>query len=75
MEPNGAFYAYFTIASTGLDAWTFCERALNEAHVALTPGRDFGPATADTHVRLSYAASREALAEGLERLGRFVAGL
>ena len=59
--PNGAFYAYFSVAGTGLDAWTFCERALEEAHVALTPGRDFGPATADTHVRLSYAASREAL--------------
>ncbi|MBW3079224.1 pyridoxal phosphate-dependent aminotransferase [Bifidobacterium simiiventris] len=72
VEPNGAFYAYFNISSTGLDAWTFCERALNEAHVALTPGRDFGPATADTHVRLSYAASREALAEGLRRLGEFV---
>lgn len=72
VEPNGAFYAYFNITSTGLDAWTFCERALNEAHVALTPGRDFGPATADTHVRLSYAASREALAEGLRRLGEFV---
>ena len=56
--PNGAFYAYFSVAGTGLDAWTFCERALEEAHVALTPGRDFGPATADTHVRLSYAASR-----------------
>ncbi|WP_152600620.1 pyridoxal phosphate-dependent aminotransferase [Bifidobacterium biavatii] len=72
VEPNGAFYAYFNVSSTGLDAWTFCERALNEAHVALTPGRDFGPATADTHVRLSYAASREALAEGLRRLGEFV---
>ncbi|WP_169713203.1 pyridoxal phosphate-dependent aminotransferase [Bifidobacterium hapali] len=72
VEPNGAFYAYFNVSSTGLDAWTFCERALNEAHVALTPGRDFGPATADTHVRLSYAASREALAEGLRRLGAFV---
>ena len=67
--PNGAFYAYFSVAGTGLDAWTFCERALEEAHVALTPGRDFGPATADTHVRLSYAASREALTEGLSRLG------
>ena len=64
--PNGAFYAYFSVAGTGLDAWTFCERALEEAHVALTPGRDFGPATADTHVRLSYAASREALTEGLK---------
>ena len=71
--PNGAFYAYFSVAGTGLDAWTFCERALEEAHVALTPGRDFGPATADTHVRLSYAASREALTEGLSRLGKFVA--
>ena len=75
VEPNGAFYAYFNISSTGLDAWTFCERALDEAHVALTPGRDFGQATADTHVRLSYAASREALAEGLERLGRFMQSL
>lgn len=73
--PNGAFYAYFSVAETGLDAWTFCERALEEAHVALTPGRDFGPATADTHVRLSYAASREALTEGLSRLGKFVASL
>ena len=73
--PNGAFYAYFSVAGTGLDAWTFCERALEESHVALTPGRDFGPATADTHVRLSYAASREALTEGLSRLGKFVASL
>ncbi|MBW3081432.1 aminotransferase class I/II-fold pyridoxal phosphate-dependent enzyme [Bifidobacterium saguinibicoloris] len=72
VEPNGAFYAYFDISSTGLDAWTFCERALDEAHVALTPGRDFGAATADTHVRLSYAASREALAEGLDRLGTWL---
>ena len=67
--------AYFNISGTGLDAWTFCERALKEAHVALTPGRDFGEATADTHVRLSYAASREALREGLRRIGDFVAEL
>ena len=75
VKPDGAFYAYFDVTGTGLDAWTFCERALEEAHVALTPGRDFGPATGRTHVRLSYAAGREELAEGLERLGDFVAGL
>ncbi|WP_128774427.1 aminotransferase class I/II-fold pyridoxal phosphate-dependent enzyme [Actinomyces oricola] len=73
--PDGAFYIYFDISTTGLDAWEFCSRALEEAHVALTPGRDFGTATARTHVRLSYAASREELAEGLERLGGFIAGL
>ena len=68
VPPDGAFYAYFDVSGTGMDAWTFCERALEEAHVSLTPGRDFAVATADTHVRLSYAASREDLQEGLARL-------
>ncbi|KJL27861.1 aminotransferase class I/II-fold pyridoxal phosphate-dependent enzyme [Microbacterium oxydans] len=73
--PDGAFYVYFDVSGTGLDAWTFCERVLESAHVALTPGRDFATATADTHVRLSYAASREELVEGLRRIGAFVAEL
>lgn len=73
--PDGAFYVYFDVSGTGLTSWRFCERALAEAHVALTPGADFGERTAATHVRLSYAASRQELTEGLDRLGRFVAGL
>lgn len=75
VAPNGAFYAYIDVSSTGLSAHEFCERALLEAHVALTPGADFGQATADMHVRLSYAASREDLHEGLARLTRFVRSL
>lgn len=75
VKPDGAFYVYVDVSGTGLDAWQFCEQALDQAHVALTPGRDFGATTADTHVRLSYAASPEELQEGLDRLGRFVAGL
>ncbi|MWB96997.1 aminotransferase class I/II-fold pyridoxal phosphate-dependent enzyme [Agromyces seonyuensis] len=74
-SPDGAFYVYFDVSGTGLDSWTFCERALEEARVALTPGRDFGQGTADTHVRLSYAASRDELREGLHRLGAFVGSL
>jgi aspartate/methionine/tyrosine aminotransferase len=73
--PDGAFYVYFDVSGTGLDAWEFCERALSEVHVSLTPGRDFGVATANTHVRLSYAASREDVHEGMARLGEFVASL
>ena len=72
VPPDGAFYVYFDVRPTGLDAMHFCERALEEAHVALTPGRDFGRSGADAHVRLSYAASREELAEGIARLGRFM---
>ncbi|MFD1544881.1 pyridoxal phosphate-dependent aminotransferase [Nonomuraea guangzhouensis] len=75
VPPDGAFYVYFDVGQSGLTSWQFCERALHEAHVSLTPGRDFGTHTADTHVRLSYAASTEELREGLTRLGRFVAAL
>lgn len=75
VPPDGAFYVYFDVSGTGLDAWEFCVRALEEVHVALTPGRDFGEATARTHVRLSYTASADDLREGLQRLGQFVAGL
>jgi aspartate/methionine/tyrosine aminotransferase len=75
VEPDGAFYVYIDVGSTGLDSMRFCERALDEAGVALTPGHDFGECGASRHVRLSYAASREQLSEGLRRLAGFVRGL
>lgn len=75
VAPDGAFYVYFDVSGTGLSSWDFCMRALEEAHVALTPGLDFAASTGSTHVRLSYAASREELAEGLERLSEFLRSL
>ena len=75
VEPDGAFYVYVDVSGTGLGAWEFCERALHEAHVAITPGRDFATGTADTHVRISYATSRDELRDGLARLGDFADGL
>ncbi|MDY6807858.1 MAG: pyridoxal phosphate-dependent aminotransferase [Actinomycetota bacterium] len=73
--PDGAFYVYIDVAPTGLTSAEFCDRALAEAHVALTPGKDFGHHTADDHVRLSYAASTDELTEGIRRLGDFVGAL
>ncbi|CAH0350738.1 aminotransferase class I/II-fold pyridoxal phosphate-dependent enzyme [Aquabacterium sp. CECT 9606] len=73
VRPDGAFYVYIDVSGTGLDAMRFCERTLEEAHVALTPGDDFGACGAAQHVRLSYAASQDDLREGLARLKRFVA--
>lgn len=72
VAPDGAFYVYFDVSDTGLTSWQFCERALREAHVALTPGRDFGIHTAESHVRLSYAASMDDLHDGITRLEKFV---
>ena len=75
VEPDGAFYLYINVTSTGLNAMTFCERLLEEQHVALTPGNDFGGATGDDYVRLSFAASETALNEGIKRIGTFLASL
>lgn len=75
VEPDGAFFVYIDVSQTGLSAWDFCERVLNEVHVALTPGKDFGSIGADMYVRLSYAASLAELNEGLDRLGLFMSRL
>lgn len=75
VPPDGAFYVYIDVGASGLDAMQFCHRLLEEAHVALTPGQDFGVAGAERCVRLSYAASREELEQGLQRLAAFVARL
>ncbi len=75
VPPDGAFYVYVDVSRTGLTASEFCERALASAHVALTPGKDFGDIGAEQYVRLSYATAEPDLRLGLERLGTFVAGL
>ncbi|MGB3301842.1 aminotransferase class I/II-fold pyridoxal phosphate-dependent enzyme [Gordonia sp. (in: high G+C Gram-positive bacteria)] len=72
VHPDGAFYVYLDVSKTGLSASEFCDRALAEAHVALTPGKDFGDAGAERFVRLSYAASEADLALAIERLGNLL---
>jgi aspartate aminotransferase len=70
--PQGAFYLFPNISATGLDSLTFCERLLEEEHVAIVPGIAFG---ADGNVRLSYATDNETIEKGIERLDRFVRSL
>lgn len=72
VEPDGAFYVYIDVSGTRLSAWDFCTRALAQAHVALTPGNDFGHHRADDYVRLSYTVGEADLRAGLARLGNFV---
>jgi aspartate/methionine/tyrosine aminotransferase len=72
VHPDGAFYVYIDVSSTGLSAMTFCERVLQEAHVAITPGNDFGEYQGDQYVRLSFASAEAELEEGLQRLALFM---
>jgi aspartate/methionine/tyrosine aminotransferase len=72
--PGGAFYAFPNVGGVPVGAEELAARLLDEAGVAVLAGTSFGT-TAQSHLRLSYAASRTALAEGLERMERFLAGL
>ena len=74
MEPRGAFYAFPSIAATGLTSQDFSERLLEEQRVAVIPGDSFGPSGAG-HVRACYAAAYEQLEEALLRIERFLESL
>jgi aspartate aminotransferase len=78
--PGGAFYAFFdvsayfgrTLAGTKVtDSASFCRVALESAHVNFVPGSAFG---AEGYVRLSFAASREQINEGVDQLERLLKG-
>ncbi len=70
--PVGAFYAFPSIAATGLDARTLQGRLLEEAGVATVAGTSFG-AYGEGYLRFSYAASVESIRTALERIGELAA--
>jgi len=70
-EPKGAFYAFPSIALTGLSSEEFAEKLLFEERVAVVPGTAFGQC-GEGHVRCCYATSMSEIEEALRRMGRFV---
>lgn len=73
-EPEGAFYAFPSIAATGLSSREFEERAMQEAGVALLSGSAFGQ-YGEGYVRLSYANSQQNITKAIDRLNHFVRAL
>lgn len=70
-QPQGAFYAFPSIAHTGLKSEEFALRLLREAGVAAVPGHVFGSG-GEGHIRCSYSTSTERLTEALERMEGFM---
>lgn len=70
-EPAGAFYAFPSIAHTGLKSEDFALQLLREVGVAAVPGHVFG-AGGEGYIRCSYAASLQKLTEALERIEDFM---
>ena len=71
--PDGAFYVYVDVSEHTDDSRAFAAEILERAGVAVTPGLDFDPAGGHRWLRLSYARATADIAEGLDRLRRFMA--
>lgn len=71
VEPTGAFYVLANARRFTDDSYAFAFEILENAKVGITPGVDFG-SNAEGYVRFSYANSLENIAEGLNRIERYL---
>lgn len=69
--PQGAFYVFPCIRSTGLSSSDFCEKLVYSKKVAVVPGNAFGDC-GEGFVRVSYAYSLSHLREAIKRIGEFL---
>ena len=70
-EPEGAFYVFPSIKSTGLSSAEFCEKLIYSKGVAVVPGDAFGE-SGEGFVRISYCYSINHITEALERMQAFI---
>lgn len=69
--PQGAFYVFPCIKSTGLTSEQFCEELLKDQLVACVPGTAFGEA-GEGYIRVSYAYSIDQIKEATIRIRKFL---
>lgn len=70
-NPQGAFYAFPSIKSTGLSSMDFSQQLLKEQKVAVVPGNTFG-SSGEGYIRISYASNINTLKEALNRIEEFI---
>ncbi len=75
--PDGAFYAYADCADAATrlgvsGSWDFAFELMKRAHLAVTPGRDFGTMAPEQYVRFSTANSMVQLKEAVARLEKAI---
>ncbi|QAT49784.1 aminotransferase class I/II-fold pyridoxal phosphate-dependent enzyme [Caproiciproducens sp. NJN-50] len=70
-EPEGAFYVFPCIKSTGMNSEEFCEKLLYAEKVAVVPGSAFGDC-GEGYVRVSYSYSIRHITEALSRIEHFI---
>jgi aspartate/methionine/tyrosine aminotransferase len=71
-KPEGAFYLYADVSRFAADSFTFAREMLEQARVAITPGRDFGSYRPEKFVRFAYTTDRDRLKLGVERIRAYL---
>lgn len=72
--PDGAFYIYADCSAVAPDSFTLARRILTEAHVAVTPGKDFGANEPHRHIRIAYTQTVARLEEAVARIRKLIGG-
>ncbi len=70
-KPEGAFYVFPNITSTGMSSRDFAVNLLNRKKVAVVPGTAFG-SCGEGYVRCSYATSLEGIRTAMDRMEEFL---
>ena len=68
LMPEGAFYVYAKLPAGLGSSEAFAQSLLEQHHVAITPGTDFGTYLAEDYARFSYSQDLETLKKGVERI-------
>lgn len=71
--PQGAYYLFFDVSSLTDHCAKFASELLEQAQVATTPGHDFGPSYASTHLRIAYVDEPQRLRQAIGRIAQFLA--
>lgn len=70
--PDGAFYLWADVRQVSDNSQELAQRAMQQAHVVLVPGADFGQAQTQYYIRASYATAFSRLQEAVDRLSRLL---
>ena len=71
-KPEGAFYIWANIEKYSNNSYEFTKKILEDIHVAITPGVDFGKNNTDKYIRFAYTKDIDHLKEGVERLKSYL---
>jgi len=71
-KPDGAFYLWVNVSKYTNDSFAFAKELLDNIHIAVTPGIDFGVNKTHNYIRFAYTRDIPHMSEGIERLKKYL---